>query len=131
MLSYRIRIPPALRSKRRQAVVKSIHRIVWCVAVPAMFGLIMPAIAMAAGRGPRSSAGSSRSQGVHSRPVASQKQPRQHTAVALHHRGGSGPLSYNAYWRAATSPNPPKPNQDYNRYWQKMQAWQQYQQRKN
>ena len=38
----------------------------------------------------------------------------------------SGPLSYNAYWRAAASPTPPRTNQDYNRYWQKMQAWQEH-----
>jgi hypothetical protein len=40
-----------------------------------------------------------------------------------------GPLSYNAYWKAATSPNPPKTNQSYNAYWQKMQAWQEFQRR--
>ncbi len=32
------------------------------------------------------------------------------------------PLSYRAYWKAAASPNPPNPNQSYNRYWQKVQA---------
>ncbi len=42
---------------------------------------------------------------------------------------GSGSLCYNAYWKAATSPNPPRTNQDQNRYWQKYQAWQQYQDR--
>jgi hypothetical protein len=47
----------------------------------------------------------------------------------LNHGGGSGQLSYNQYWKAATRPNPPNPNQDYIRYWAKMQAWQEYQQR--
>jgi hypothetical protein len=120
-------------------MVKSIRRIAWCVAVSAVLGILMPAAAVGAGHGSRGSGSSGSSHSFQARAVAAQtarvRQERLQVAVnhrfdvATHHRGQGGPLSYNAYWKAATSPNPPRTNQDYNRYWQKMQAWQQYHQR--
>jgi hypothetical protein len=113
------------------ALLKSIRRFVWCVALFAVLGIIMPAAAMGAGRGSRPSG----ARAVRSGPVARARQGPVHvdvrrpSVVAARRGGQGGPLSYNAYWRAATSPNPPRPNQNNNRYAQKLQAWQEYQQR--
>jgi hypothetical protein len=105
-------------------MLKFTRGIVCCVALWGVLGLVLPAAALAAGHGShRGSAGGGRSHSFHSRRASSYSARRHHS------RGG--PLSYNAYWRAATSPNPPRTNQDYNRYWQKMQAWQEYHQRWN
>jgi hypothetical protein len=124
-------------------------RIVWRFAISAVLGFIITAAAVGAYHGSRaSSARSGRSAGFHPGRVASQTEHRQRAqsaahanqrrvradlhrrdAGAVHHRGQGGPLSYNAYWKAATSPTPPRTNQDYNRYWQKMQAWQEWHRR--
>jgi hypothetical protein len=102
-------------------MLKSIRGIVWCLAVSAMLGLIVPAIAMAVGHSSRRvSVGHVPSRGFRSTRTFSRREVRP--------RRFGGPLSYNAYWKAASSPAPPRTNQDYNRYWQKMQAWQQYHQ---
>jgi hypothetical protein len=119
--------------------MKSTRRTVLCFVLPAVLGLLLPAAAMAAGHGSRrGSAPPSRSHTFHPGRVAahgSQGRGRGGTDRrrddARRRHGQSGPLSYNAYWRAATSPNPPRPNQDYNRYWEKMQAWREYHQRGN
>jgi hypothetical protein len=92
----------------------------------AVLGLIVPAAAMAAGRGVH---GGGHPQAAHTGAAHVQLNVQHQPAVATHHYGYSGQLSYNAYWRAATSPNPPRTNQNYNRYWQEMQAWQMYHQR--
>lgn len=100
-------------------MLKSFRRIVWCLAGSAVLSLVVPASAVAGGHG--SHRGGAANRGAHvipSRRGGSHPERRQ--------RSPSGPLSYDAYWRAATSPAPPRPNQDYNRYWQKMQAWQEY-----
>jgi hypothetical protein len=111
-------------------VLKSIHRIVWCVAVSAVLGLILPAVAEASGRGSHSGGAHGFSQGAaHGYHSTGHLVVHRATSAVVYHRGQSGQLSYNAYWRAATSPNQPNPNQNYNIYWQKMQAWQQYHQR--
>ena len=113
--------------------MKSMRGIVGCVAVSAVLSLALPATAGASGHGGSrgGSAGSGHSQGghpvvVHGSPVKGRVEVHRQPTVAMHHGGQSGQLSYNAYWRAATSPFPPNPNQNYNRYWQEMQAWQQY-----
>ena len=87
-----------------------------CIALFGVFSLITPTLARAADHGSRGS--SSRVQHTPVQHQSSTPTPHQ-----------SGPLSYNAYWKAATSPNPPRTNQDYNRYWQKVQAQQEYHRR--
>lgn len=119
--------------------MESPRRIVLCLALPAVLGLLLPAAALAAGHGSRGGgARLSRSQTFHPGRVTAQvRQGRGRgdthgrRAVARRHHGQGGPLSYNAYWKAATSPNPPRPTQNYTRYWEKMQAWQEYHKRGN
>jgi hypothetical protein len=102
-------------------MLRFIRGILWCLALTAVLGIVVPATAIAAGHGARrGSAGHGRSLRFHSRPTVSRRTVR--------HRSHGGPLSYNAYWKAANSPTPPRTNQDYNRYWEKMQAWQRYHQ---
>jgi hypothetical protein len=80
---------------------------------------VFPAAVNAAGPGTRHSAQ------VHTpAPHAVRGHTSSDPRRKLHNSGG--PLSYNAYWKAANSPNPPKSNQDYNRYWEKMDAWRRY-----
>jgi hypothetical protein len=93
-------------------MLKRIRVILACVALTGVACVTMPANEVAAGHGPHASHGT-----------------RSQTERRGRHPSNSGPLSYHAYWKAATSPNPPRPNQDYNRYWQKMQAWQEHHRR--
>jgi hypothetical protein len=130
-------------------MAKSIRRIVVCMGLLVGLGLILPADAAAAGRGSGRGGGASRSSTNRRGPVAAQHgrskpapaarvgQFRPSVAVRRtpqvtpkqHVQGG--PMSANAFWRAATSPNPPRTNGSSNVYWQKVQAQQQYQQRFN
>jgi hypothetical protein len=128
-------------------VLKSISQIVWCVALLSVLGLIMPDAAAGGGQGSGRGGGGRRgSPGNRRGPVASKARPsagvaarakqrqaranvRRPRVVATKRRGQGGPLSYNAYWRAATSPVPPRPTESYNTYWQTMQAQKEYQQR--
>jgi hypothetical protein len=100
----------------------STRRIVCCLTLTALLSIMPPDAGYGAEHSShrRGNAGH-RSTAVHSRRSATQSKRRQ--------RESGGPLSYDAYWRAATSPKPPRTNQDYNRYWEKMQAWQRYHQR--
>jgi hypothetical protein len=86
--------------------------------------LMSTSLAWATGRG---SAHNDTHSAMHSTSVV--RTTRVESRKPQTRRSPSGPLSYSAYWKAATSPNPPRTNQDYNRYWQKMQAWQEYQNR--
>ncbi|HVS38922.1 MAG TPA: hypothetical protein VMS17_25415 [Gemmataceae bacterium] len=111
---------------------KSLRRIGWSIALLALLGLILPTAALAASHNPgRGGASSGRSQAVHVRQGRTRPDAHVGREVAARRRDQSGPLSYNAYWKAAMSPNPPRPNQNYNRYWEKMQAWQENQWRRN
>lgn len=83
---------------------KFISTAIWSIVLVAALSFAAPAEA-ASGHGTRSS----------SRPQRPHAQSSQ--------------LSYNAYWKAATSPKAPNPNQNYNRYWAKVQARQEYQDR--
>jgi hypothetical protein len=91
--------------------MNSCRRIAWYLALSALLSLILPVAGTAA---PRGSRGSGRSFSGNAGRAAWR---RGHS---------SGPISYNAYWRAANSPFPPSTKQDANRYWQKYQAWQLY-----
>lgn len=97
---------------------RSTGRIIACVTLSTALGLITPGVAMAAGHGSHRGRAHVRA----SRVVHSRRSVSRHARRAVH----GGPLSYNAYWKAATAPFPPRPNQDYNRYWQKFTAWQAY-----
>jgi hypothetical protein len=129
-------------------MLRLIHRTVLWMALPAVVDLIMPAAAIGGGHGSgRGGAGRGGSPRNRSGPIASQKgrgrvaggarvghsrarvNARRPPNVAARRRGPGSDLSYNAYWRAATSPVPPNPKQSYSAYWQKMQAQKQYQQR--
>jgi hypothetical protein len=128
-------------------MLKSIRRTAQWMALAAVVGLIVPAAAMGDGHGSGRGAGRGGSQGNHRGPVASQKNrgsagagaragqgrvrvnSRRPPNAATRRRGQGGSLSYNAYWRAATSPIRPTPKQSYNAYWQKVQAQQEYQKR--
>jgi hypothetical protein len=130
-------------------MLRSVRQIVWCAALLAVLGLIVPAAAVGGGQGSGRGGGGGRggSPGNRRGPVAAQKtrpaarapaRARQRQArvnvrrqpnVAAKRRGQGGPLSYNAYWRSATSPVPPSPKQSYNAYWQKVQAQKEYQKR--
>jgi hypothetical protein len=99
---------------------KSIRRFVCGIAVIAALGILVPGEARSQSRGSRS--GGPAHVGHPGQPARPAAVNRSAVASRANH---SGPLSYNAYWRAAASPTPPRTNQDYNQYWQKMQAWQQ------
>jgi hypothetical protein len=128
-------------------MLKSIRRTALWMALPAVVGLIVPAAAMGGGHGSGRGAGHGGAQGNHRGPAASQRsrgqagvgargrqvrgrvEARRQPNVAPRRSGQQGALSYNAYWRSATSPIPPKPNQSYSAYWQKVQAQKEYQKR--
>jgi hypothetical protein len=107
---------------------KSTPRIAVCLALLAVLGVVMPTVALAAGRGGGHGGGAGHAPSVHARgaPARAHVQVHRSAVPAAHVHGGSGPLSYNAFWRAATSPNPPSTSLSSNRYWQEMQAWQMY-----
>jgi hypothetical protein len=87
--------------------------------------LCAPTALMAAGRGTSHTNSNSGHNVQNNTPHST----RGHTSITTDRRkrkSPSGPLSYNAYWKAANSPNPPRTNQDYNRYWEKMAAWNRY-----
>jgi hypothetical protein len=90
------------------------RRTVASFVLPAVLSVIMPAAVFAAGHGSHQGGDSVHRAGTAN--VLKERRDRNH----------AGPLSYNAYWRAATSPAPPRPNQSSDRYWQKMQPWQQF-----
>ena len=100
----------------------SIRRFVCSIALFAASGILMPTEAHSQGHGTRS--------GGTPAHVGRPAQPSHPAAIqrsAVPNRNNhTGPLSYNAYWKAAASPNPPRTNQDSNRYWEKMQAWQEH-----
>jgi hypothetical protein len=128
-------------------MLKSIRRTALWMALSAVVGLIVPATAMGGGHGSGRGAGRGGSQGNHRGPAAAQGSrgsagtgaragqgrvrvnSRRPPNVATRRRGQGGSLSYNAHWRAATSPIRPTPKQSYNEYWQKVQAQQEYQKR--
>ncbi len=85
-----------------------------CVSTSAMAG-------RSAGRGTSHSIRSNTKHAVHSTHTRASR-----SDASSKRRNSAGSLSYNEYWKAANSPNPPRTNQNYSRYWEKMQAWQRY-----
>jgi len=94
------------------------YRMIGCLSVFAMLGIFAPS----AEAGPRGSGGHANGAG---RSIV-YRSTRVERASDHRERMGGGSISYNAYWRAATSPNPPSTRLNANRYWQEMQAWQTY-----
>jgi hypothetical protein len=94
----------------------------------AFFGVItvaVPASAKAAEHGQHNAGGIHNSNipksTVHAPQRTSARPPKNHVQ--------NGQLSYNAYWKAATSPFPPNTNGNQNIATQKLQAWKDYQDR--
>ncbi len=104
-------------------MLSSFSRTVWSAAFTVVLGLFVSAAAVAS-PGPGRPHGAAPNAKPAPGRVDVHRQPEP-----VHRPLSGGPLSYNAYWKAATSPNPPRTNQSYNVYWQKMQAWQEFQRR--
>jgi hypothetical protein len=136
----------------QQGRVWKVRGIGWCgtgvgnVAMLPLGKIALPAPALAARHGSaHGSAGRNHSRGAHYQRSPSQKgrQPsfaghgrgnqRWHRRDArrgrnfpVRHRGYSGTLSPNAYWKAANSPTPPLPGRNATLYYEKLQIWRAY-----
>jgi hypothetical protein len=102
-------------------VVKFISSAACSIAILGVLSVVAPTFA--AEHGSRSGQHNSNT------PKSTVKVERRTSARPPKNHSGNGQLSYNAYWKAATSPNPPNTRGNQNLATQKLQAWKDYQDR--